>query len=131
MQGVPGDCRRLAPTKTFLLSCEIDLGRQVDVPAVCGTFNRASCVLLLYVYIDSIAVYGTSECEFECKIGLRFKVMLGLLAYFTIKGQQGNPDPFKASLQHVVLMSQLSSELTAELKSLMRTAYQECLGVRV
>ena len=27
-------------------------------------------------------------------------------------------------------MSQLSSELTAELKSLMRTAYQGCLGVR-
>ena len=48
VQGVPGDCRRLAPTKTFLLSCEIDLGRQVDVPAVCDTLNRASCVLLPY-----------------------------------------------------------------------------------
>ena len=35
-QGVPGECRRLAPTatETFLLSCDVDLGRQVDVPAL-------------------------------------------------------------------------------------------------
>ena len=35
MQGVPWDCRRLAPTKTY-------------VPTVCDIFNRASCVLLPY-----------------------------------------------------------------------------------
>ena len=35
------------------------------------------------------------------------------------------------TMQHFVLVSQLSSELTAELISLMRTAYQGCLGVRV
>ena len=37
LQGAPGDCRRLAPTKTFLLSCDIDLGRQVDIPALYKT----------------------------------------------------------------------------------------------
>ena len=51
MQGVPGDCRRLAPTKTFLLSCEIDLGRQVDVPAACDIVYSTSRALFPYSYI--------------------------------------------------------------------------------
>ena len=54
--------------------------------------------------------------------------MLGVFHYYRTTRKSR---PLKASLQHFVLMSQLSSEFTAELKSLMRTAYQGCLGVRV
>ena len=50
MQGVPGDRRRLAPTKTFLLSCEIDLGRQVDVPAACDIFYNTSRASFMSFY---------------------------------------------------------------------------------
>ena len=47
---MPGDRRRLAPTKTFLLSCEIDLGRQVDVLAACDIFCSTSRALFMSFY---------------------------------------------------------------------------------
>ena len=67
---VPGDCRRLAPTKTFLLSCEIDVGREVDVPAVCDILNPVSCTL-------SRTSSSRCACFAEVFVGARFQVMLG------------------------------------------------------
>ena len=75
LQGVPGDCGRLALTKTFLLSCEIDLGRQVDVPAVCDILNRASCTL---VHLTN----SRCACFAEESVSAQVQVMLGLFFLF-------------------------------------------------
>ena len=52
-QGVPGDCNRLAPTivRPFpVLSCDMDLGRQVDVFADCDiiTLTCKPCIVTSY-----------------------------------------------------------------------------------
>ena len=117
MQGVPGDCRRLAPTKTFLLSCEMDLGRQVDVPAACDIVYSTSCALFPYSYLRCALVFWLRF--WRVKQVLRFKVCLGFASLLK-------------TLRHIfLLMPQQSLKLIAEFISLMRTHHQGSLGVQV
>ena len=54
-------------------------------------FVTYSVVQAVYCFhIDILAVYGNSACEFACKIGPRFKVMLGLF-HFQRTARQSRP----------------------------------------
>ena len=124
MQGVPGDCRRLAPKKTFLLSCEIDLGRQVDVPAACDIAYSTSCALLSSLCTGVLAEILESEARSQVQ-GVPW------IRSFLLHRQQGNQSLLK-TLRHIfLLMPQQSLELIAEFISLMRTHHQGSLGVQV
>ena len=89
MQGVPGDRRRLAPTKTLLLSCEIDLGRQVDVPADCDIVYSISRALFPYSYLRCTLVFWLRF--WSMKQGLRFKVCLGFVLFITPTAREPEP----------------------------------------
>ena len=131
MQGVPGDCRRLAPTKTFLLSCEIDLGRQVDVPAACDIVYSTSRALFPYSYIflSSLCTGVLAEIlESEARSQVQG---VPWIRSFLLHRQQGNQSLLK-TLRHIfLLMPQQSLELIAELMSFLRTHHEGSLGVQV
>ena len=94
---------------------------------VCDILHRASRALVPYWHLRCILMIPSAipSASQSASTGPRFKVMLG---FFASKSQ---PEPIeRPPTTFCVLWFQLSSELAAELKSLLRTAYQGCLGGR-
>ena len=118
--------QKAGTNEDLLLSCEIDLGRQVDVPAACDIFYSTSRAVFMSFYRRCI--FMTPSASPSASTGPRFKVMLG---FFTSKSQQGNHSLLKTLRHFLLLMPQQSLELIAEFISLLRTHYQGSLGVQV